>query len=384
MQVALAAVAALILAAFLQTIVNVEIGKRRIARLSGIPPIDSSRAPRVSVVIPACNEEHTIAHALRSVLAQDYPDFEVVVINDRSSDHTGDVLSAIQKEHPQLKVVDVRALPPGWLGKNNALNTGANCATGEWLLFADADVVMDTTALSRALAYAVDNQVDHLTIGPRAIVHGFLTNAFLGCFGLMFSMASRPWKVRDPKSREYIGIGAFNMVRRSVYKAIGGHAPIAMRPDDDLKLAKLLKKGRYKSDFLFGTDLLSVEWYHSFGELRAGLMKNFFAVFQYNVALVLAACLGQFVVFVWPFIAVFCTHGITRALYGAVVAAAIAAYLTAAAVMRNRAWMCVSLPLAGLLVIYLILRAAFLTLRNDGINWRGTHYSLDQLRANRY
>jgi hypothetical protein len=95
-------------------------------------------------------------------------------------------------------------------------------------------------------------------------------------------MASRPWRVRNPKTKEYIGIGAFNLVRASAYRTIGGHSPIALRPDDDLKLGRLIKQSGFRSDFALGTELLRVDWYDSFAELRRGVMKNFFSVFQYD------------------------------------------------------------------------------------------------------
>jgi glycosyltransferase involved in cell wall biosynthesis len=225
---------------YLRATVDIWIGKSRIVRIADLAPIQAVGAPTVSVVITACDEQDKLEKALRSVLAQAYPRLEVIAMNDRSSDRTGAILDRLAQEYPILKPVHITELPPGWLGKNHALNVGAKHASGEWILFADADVVMDQTTVARALRYVTEHQLDHLAVAPRARVGGFLSNVFLGGFALMFSMHSRPWQVRDPRAKEYIGIGAFNLVRASAYRSVGGHSAIALRPDDHLKLGKLI------------------------------------------------------------------------------------------------------------------------------------------------
>jgi cellulose synthase/poly-beta-1,6-N-acetylglucosamine synthase-like glycosyltransferase len=375
--------AAVTLAIFLKTAIDIEIGKRRITRLDTVSPVDFSHASKVSVIIPACNEEMGIETALESVLAQDYPNLQVIVVNDRSCDQTGPILERMAADFPSLEVVKIGKLPDNWLGKNNALHTGAFQAAGEWLLFADADVVMEKSAIARAMRYVTDRDLDHLAVTPRAVVGGFLANAFLGGMALLFSMHTRQWKIRDPKAKEYIGIGAFNLVSARAYRAIGGHAAIAMRPDDDLKLGKLLKRRGFKADFVIGTALLSVEWYRSFGEMRQGLMKNMFSILDYNILRVILVCTAIFLLLVCPFIAVILTRGLSQWLNAAVVLTACIAYSANAAIVRINRWWCLTLPLCGIITIYLILRATLLTIRNGGIEWRGTHYSLKQLRANR-
>jgi hypothetical protein len=211
-----------------------------------------------------------------------------------------------------------------------------------------------------------------------------VANAFLGGFALMFSMHTKPWNVRNPGSKQYIGIGAFNLVRAGAYRAMGGHSAIAMRPDDDLKLGKLVKHHGFRSDFVNGTQLLRVEWYASFSDMRNGLMKNMFAVLEYNPVLALLACAALFLIFVWPVIALLVTSGVLRWMNVAVVLSALLAFALNSSFVRIRPWWCLTLPLAGLVTIYFIVRSAWLTLRNRGIDWRGTHYSLERLRANRF
>jgi glycosyltransferase involved in cell wall biosynthesis len=382
--VVLSALAVLTLLVYFKAAVDIWIGKSRIVRLADLAPIADTDAPTVSIVIPARNEEDKLETALRSVLAQAYPQLQVIAVNDRSTDRTGAILDRLAQTNPILTPVHITELPAGWLGKNHALNAGANQARGEWILFADADVVMAPTAVSRALRYATEHQLDHLAVAPRAKVRGFLSNVFLGGFALMFSMHSRPWRVRDPRAKEYIGIGAFNLVRASAYKSVGGHSAIALRPDDDLKLGKLIKQSGFRSDFAFGTELLRVDWYDSFAELRIGLMKNFFSVFDYDPRLATLACVLQIIVFVWPPVAAIVTSGAPAYLNGAAVVLAWAAFAANSGIVKIRPWWGITLPLAGLLTAYLIARAMVVTLRSGGIEWRGTRYSLDELRANRY
>ncbi len=362
---------------------EITLGARKLAHLEDVPPINDNGAPRISVVIPACNEERGIAAALQSVLAQDYPDFEVIAIDDRSTDGTGAILDREAARNSALRVIHVRALPAGWLGKNHALQKGAEAASGSLILFTDADVVMEASVLRRAAFYMASNRLDHLAIAPRASVRGLLSNAFLAVFAAMFTLYAKPWKVKDPKSAQHIGIGAFNLVRAEAWRSVGGHAPIAMRPDDDMSLGKLLKLRGFRQDFLLGTELMIVEWYHSFGEMRRGLMKNLFAAVGYNVPAVLAACAFHVVFLVWPFVALLVTHGWVWVLNLAIVALLMTSFAVNAGSVGIRPWWCLALPIGSLTGVYLLLRAMTMNLKDGGIEWRGTRYSLAELRANR-
>jgi glycosyltransferase involved in cell wall biosynthesis len=384
MQVFLSALAVLTILVYFKAAADIWIGRSRIVRIVDLAPMEPADAPTVSIVIPACNEEDKLEEALRSVLAQAYPRLEVIAVNDRSRDQTGAILDRLAQAYSILRPVHITELPPGWLGKNHALNAGANQARGEWILFADADVVMSPTAVARALRYATEHELDHLAVAPRAKVGGFLSNVFLGGFALMFSMHSRPWRVRDPRANEYIGIGAFNLVRASAYRSVGGHSAIALRPDDDLKLGKLIKQSGYRSDLALGTELLRVDWYDSFRELRSGLMKNFFSVFHYDPKLAVLACMLQIIVFVWPPVGAIVTSGAPAYLNAAAVVLAWAAFAANSGIVKIRWWWGATLPLAGVLTAYLIARAMVVTLWSGGIEWRGTRYSLDELRENRF
>ena len=268
-------------------------------------------------------------------------------------------------------------------GEEPRPGAGAEKATGDYLLFTDADIVMEPTALRRAVAAMEADGLDHLAVAPEIERPSALFEMFIGVFGLFFALFVKPWKVRDPKSPAHVGIGAFNLVRASAYRAVGGHRRIAMRPDDDLKLGKLLKTGGFRQDLMFGLGMLRVEWYASVREMIQGLMKNAFPAVGYRISVVVSATVTQLVILVWPFLAVFLTSGPTRWLNLASVLVLLALCWLNAPLAGVRRWTGVGLPVATLLFLYIVWRSMVTILWNGGIDWRGTHYPLAELKANR-
>jgi cellulose synthase/poly-beta-1,6-N-acetylglucosamine synthase-like glycosyltransferase len=358
-------------------------GNRLLRSLRDVPPWTGAPAPVISVVIPARNEERHVEEALRSVLAQDWEPLEIVVVDDRSTDRTGEILDRMAVAEPRLRIVHVTELPPGWLGKNHAMQLGAEQAAGELLLFTDADVVLDPTTLRRAVAYLQENRLDHLTVAPEIRVPGVVLKTFVAVFSIFFAMYVKPWKARDPRSPKHIGIGAFNLVRTAAWHAAGTHRAIAMRPDDDLKLGKLLKKNGFRQDLAFGGGLVSVEWYHSVRELVDGLMKNAFAGVDYRVWVVVLSTVLQLAFFVWPFAGVFLTDGPTRLLNLVAVALLLILCWVNARLTHLPVWTGLGFPFATLFFLYIVWRAMILTLVQGGIRWRGTLYPLKELKANK-
>src|SRR5262245_48433213 len=253
-----------------------------IRRLIDVPPPELEQWPSVSLIAPARNEERNIERAVRSLLTLDYPEREITIVNDRSTDRTGEILDHLAAEFPQLNVVHLTALPAGWLGKNHALQVGADRSHGQWLLFTDADVLFEPSALRRAISYAIANEVDHLAATPEARMPTWFLQAFVVTFAVYFSLWIRLWWIRNPKSTAHVGIGAFNLVRAEAYRAVGGHEPIRMRPDDDMKLGKILKVAGYRPDLVNGDDFLVVHWYASIAEMLRGLEKNTFSTTEYS------------------------------------------------------------------------------------------------------
>lgn len=374
-----AATAAALAAAFAE----LAFAGRRLDHLARVAPLAADRMPPVSVVIAARDEARGIEAALRSVLALEGSRVEVVVVDDRSSDGTTGILARMAAADPRLRVVRVDVLPPGWLGKNHALHRGAREATGELLCFTDADVVMRPDTLRRAVAHLERNGLDHLTLAPRVVMPGTLLQAFGVTFGVFFSLYAKPWRVRDPASPHHVGIGAFNLLRAGAYRQIGTHRAIRMRPDDDMKLGKLVKTHGLAQDFLFGAEHLSVQWYATVREAVRGLRKNAFAAVDYRLAAVVAATAAQLLLFVFPFVALLLATGWTRLLNGFAVLVLLAVFAGAARAQRTPAWHAVLFPATVLVFLAALWNSTLYTLRHRGIEWRGTHYPLDELRANR-
>ena len=221
------------------------LGMRRMMTLDNVPPLQQENVPKVSVIIPACNEAETIEPALKSILAMDYSDLEVIAVNDRSVDRTGAVLEQMQKKYPGLQIYDISELPEGWLGKNHALQYGAERARGEYLLFTDADIIMEKSSLARAMHHMLENGLDHMSMFFKSIAPGGFLNALILDAGGGLMLLLKPWKAKDPKSKRYMGVGAFNLVKSDVYKAIDGHRTIAMHPIDDVMLGKVIKHSSF-------------------------------------------------------------------------------------------------------------------------------------------
>lgn len=357
-------------------------GSRTLGWLSDQPVDTSSNLPGVSIVVSARNEEKNIREGLSSLLKLDYPTKEILVINDRSTDRTGEILRDIASKEPGFRVITVTDLPPGWLGKNHAQWSGANAAMHPLILFTDADIVMDPTALRRAVPFIEKNRIDHLAIGPRAIMPGLLLNLFMAGFAVFFNMFARPWRVRDPKSSAHIGIGAFNLIRRDVYDKIGTHKKISMRPDDDMKLGKLVKLNGFRQEFLIGTDMIFVEWYDSVRALVSGLMKNAFSGVDYRIEVVIGATFVQTVMGIWPFIAVFSTDGWARLAYIGTAVIIVALCATAARHQGLSPLYGFGFPLATAAFLFIMWKATLRTLILGGIEWRGTFYPLAELKRN--
>jgi glycosyltransferase involved in cell wall biosynthesis len=359
------------------------LGMRRMRRLRDVPIPPWDAWPSVSLIAPARNEERHIERAVRSLLARDYTRLEITLVNDRSNQPTGAILDRLASEFPQLNVVHLTELPPGWLGKNHALALGAERSHGEWLLFADADVVFDPTALRRAIAYAATERLDHLAAWPEVTTPSWFLRAFLLTFSVYFFLYVRVWAIRNPRSTAHIGIGAFNLVRTSVYCAVGGHQTIHMRPDDDLKLGKIIKLAGYRQDVVRGNDMLSLEMYASVGELIRGLEKNAFSAIDYNVPLLAGSSLVALVLNVWPFLAVWIVPGPARWLYLASCLALWTLALLGAIGMKVPKSCALGFPLGALLFFYIQWRTMLLNHYQGGIRWRDTHYPLADLKANK-
>jgi glycosyltransferase involved in cell wall biosynthesis len=366
-------------------------------------PVSSAGNPRVSIIVPARNEEETIERALNTLLALDYDNYEVIAVNDRSTDSTGEIMERVaesqnqptnQNPHPVspkngetrvghprvLRVLHHRELPAGWLGKTHAMWTAANLANGDWLLFTDADVLFKPDSLRRALAYAESVPADHVVLFPQMIMKRPGEYMMIAFFQTMFMFGHRPWKVADPSTDDHMGVGAFNLVRRSVYDSVGTYEALRMEVLDDMKLGKVVKKAGFAQRNVFGGDLISIRWAKGAMGVVNNLTKNFFAVLSFQWWRTVISAFGLAFLNFGPFLGVFLAHGWARVPYAVALGSMFAIYVGMSWRSAVPAYYFLLHPVSTTLFIYTLLRSMFLTLWNDGIEWRGTKYPLDELR----
>jgi glycosyltransferase involved in cell wall biosynthesis len=359
---------------------RVAYGATRLPWVKDFPPAPEAECPRISILFAARDEEEKLPAALATLMEIDYPDLEVIAVDDRSQDTTGRILDEFAAEHPRLRVVHVTQLPAGWLGKPHALQKAYEASRGEWLIFTDADVRFKKDLLRRAMAIVKARNLDHLTLLCDVEMVGFWETVLITFFGLGFHLAADPARVTDPRSSRYVGVGAFQLVRRSVYEASGTHKRLAMEVVDDMKLGKIVKEAGFRSGCGVAQGFVVVRWHAGLGNLVRGVTKNFFAGAGYSLGLVAAQLTGLLMMNVLPFVGVFFTHGWIRVFCAIAVVIAVCFQAGIAMVMRVSPLYALTHPLGGLLFSYMLLRSTVVTLRQGGIIWRDTFYPLEELK----
>ena len=238
-------------------------------------PHPSSDPPLVSVIVPARNEEANLAQCLQSLVSQTGVSFEIIVVDDASTDRT----RQIAQSFPQVRVVGAPPLPHGWTGKNHALAAGAKVAQGKWLLFTDADTIHHPGSLARSIAEAEQHSAALLSYSPAQEVHGFWENAVMPVIFAELACTYRPSQVSNPASCAAAANGQYLLVTRHAYDAVGGHAAVATSLLEDVALAQAVKTSDRKIVFRFGGDAVRTRMYRSFFQLREGWTKNLTLLF---------------------------------------------------------------------------------------------------------
>jgi len=354
-------------------------GRRAMLRLG---PPRPGPAPRISVIVPCRDEAAGVERAMRSLLAQDGVELEVVAVDDRSSDGTGAILDGLAAADPRLAVLHVRALPDGWLGKNHACHAGAGRAQGDWLLFTDADVVFAPEALRRAVDVARVHGVGHLAVPPSFVAPGFLERAFVTAFAALLAPLIRIADLRRPGTRAYFGVGAFNLVRRDAYARAGGHLRLPLEVVDDLKLGLLLRRSGVAQGVARSDGFVQVRWQEGFVRSVLGLVKNAFAALEYRPAVAIAGAFAAAAAGGAPLVVLVAGPGaLARALAGAALAVAIAHHAAVARQLGDsRGTEGILMPVCVLLLGAVVLASAVAAWWRGGVVWRGTHYPLDRVR----
>ena len=368
--------------AFLWMLIAIELarGVPSMPSLRDFCPLQDARCPSVSILVAARDEAEKLPAALETFLALDYPSYEVVAVDDRSFDATGAILQVAAARDPRLKLLRVASLPSGWLGKPHALLRAYENSTGEWLVFTDADVHFRPDLLRVALAAALQNDWEHLTLLGRAQMFNPGEKIAMSFFSLGFLLGIRPWRVRDFRSGAYAGVGAFQMIHRSAYKKLGTHRRLAMEVVDDMKLGKLAKEACVRSCVLRAGDAVSVHWHAGIGNMIVGTTKNFFATTGFRAGMVALQLFSLALVFLFPVAALPFVHGLARAFALVAIALPLVAMGGVCREFKISPLYAATYPLGVLIFMWMLLHSAVVTLWKGGIEWRGTFYPLDELK----
>ena len=351
---------------------------RRLPALDSLTRTPTENRIKCSVVIAARDEETRIEQTIHHLLAQRGVEAEFIVVDDRSTDCTSDILQRLSEEDARVRVKRVDVLPDGWLGKCHACHVGASAATGDWILFTDADCWLKPDVITRALRVAERDGADHITL-----VSGLAAGSVgLKASHLMFLISLANWfsGVNRDRPRSFMGIGAFNLVRAAAYRQCGGYEALRLTVVDDMKLGLLLRRaGKRTRGFIGGGDV-ECHWGTTAWSTVKIMEKNYFAALDYRTGLVLAG--SVFVILVFCILILGLISGTVAGLAAAL--SPLALILPAAILARRLGWSwpsAVYVPFMFPLFLYALLNSAFVTLRQGGIRWRDTFYPLKTLRA---
>jgi len=354
------------------------------------PPLD---APFISVCVPVRNEERNIGRCVEALLAQTYPNFEIIVLDDRSTDATPEILNNLAKagslRKVPLKIINGSELPLGWAGKPHALTQAAEAARGEWLCFVDADTFVTPEALAAVYAKAIATEADLFTIMTRQIMLTFWERAVLPLVMLALSVGFSPRKVNDPERKDAIANGQFIFIKRDVYEAIGGHAAIKGSIVEDKDLAVLVKGKGYRLVVADGREVASTRMYTSLSEMWEGWTKNIYLGLRDDRGLLLLGVFGAFLAFTAALLLpAWVIWGVALKAAGSgpegsvvlVEALILWGYLLFWRVLASRgmdipAWYALTVPVGAGVFAAMMLTSAWNVLSGKGVKWKGRTYS---------
>jgi len=359
------------------------LGYRRVPGLRSVGPLTDSALPSLAIVATAKDEAERVEGAARSLLAQDYPHLSLVIVDDRSMDRTGAILNQLAVEDPRLHVVHIDALPYGWIGKCHALARGAEATDSEWILFVDADVTLAPEAARRAVSLAVRSGWDHVAVGPDMRLESLGEEIFVAAFMVVFNTSQRPWRASNPRAKSSIGIGAFNLVRREIYRKAGGHETLRYELIDDMALGKILKRGGARQTFARHDGQVSVHWHPGIRGLIRGVEKNAFPGLHYNIPLGLIAPWLLLLVSWAPVFGLFLGDPVAWVLSLFAWCGVLLCYREVERTVNIKAWIAVTMPVGVTLFLYAFVRSMALVLVRGGVVWRGTFYPLEELKRGR-
>jgi hypothetical protein len=366
---------------WLNTTVSLLRLRTKVPKLTRLQATLPSYWPRISVIIPACNEATTIEGALAAHLASTYPHIEFVVIDDRSTDASGEIMDRIAQTDARVKVVHITELPSGWLGKLNAMQVGVEQASGDWLLFTDADVHMTPDTLQRCIAWCLQEDVNYLTAIPKLITSSRLVDIVVSFFARSTFGGGQMWKSFDVKSRRCAGFGAFMLVNKKAWHQTQGLSWLRLEVADDVAIGQMIKGTQTKCAVVNATDALSLTIYPQLSDVKTSMEKGGFAIIgRYSVvrALAMSALL--------PMLEFGLFLGLLGPTWLLVLSSVVFLLGLGCCVFVERwlgrsAYVALFSPLGSVFFAYYVARSAIMGWRNGGIRWRGTFYSSEQLRS---
>jgi hypothetical protein len=341
--------------------------------------------PSLSIVVAARDEAETFRHEVEVLEALDHPRLEIILVNDRSTDGTGAIMDRVAQQDPRVRVVHVDELPAGWLGKVHALEQGRRAASGEWLLFTDADVELAPELPRRALALVDELRLDALALLPSVRSDGVLIAAMVATFSRWLIVGAKLWRAADPERVDSFGVGACNLVRASVVQEAGGLGWLRMDVADDAALAQLVASRGGRTMLASGVGLVTVRWQESVRGMTRGFEKygGTGGAGSIPAAIVLSttATLGE--VAPWAALVIAASAGSSAVVLGSLLVILASSLVSGVAATRaGSPWRGVLAgPIGPMLVWWMQLRAAALEHRRGGVVWRDTFYSTAELRA---
>lgn len=337
--------------------------------------------PLLSILVPACNEARTIEPALRSLLRQNYPNMEIIAINDRSTDETGDIIDRLSEEYNSLKTLHIDELPEGWIGKTHALKKGFSKATGEWILATDADVCYEPGALRSIMSVALHENLDQISCLPHMKNNGFLHEMSYNGFVTFVVCVQNLDGIQDVNSDDYFAFGAFNMVRRETFEKTKGFQWLRMEIADDMGTAKMMNDHKAKQGFYYAFEELTLEWYDSLKEMIRGLEKNGIAVLgHYSYLRGFCIPVVWLLLFLAPFIGLFSSWTTVQIIAASTVLLSIPFNITAARRLERPVSTFLFSFFGVCMMMFALIRSTYACAKRGGVEWRGTIYPVEKLR----
>ena len=349
-----------------------------------------SKPPLISVCIPARNEARNIRACVDGILKQDYPNLEVIVLDDRSTDPTPEILSELIAQNDKLRIISGSDLPEGWAGKPHALYQASASARGKWLCFIDADTFLQPESISSCYVKAVETQADMFTIMTFQILGSFWEKTVMPLVMTALSVGFSPRKVNDPRTKDAIANGQFIMVKRSVYDAIGGHESVKASIVEDKAISEQVKWNGYRLIVADGMKVAKTRMYTSLPEMWEGWTKNIYLGLRDQQGLLWLGAFGALLAFLasiflpaWPLLGMlwYFNGGTWMALGVVTESMLLWAYLIQARMMVAikldiSPWNAVTLPLGAGVFGAMMLTSAWKVISRKGVTWKGRIYRM--------